>query len=52
MGLQILYITISVCLLLLIRPLMRGVVCWAKILECRKNELSHPLDEVNKRDIL
>lgn len=52
MGLQIFYITLSVCMVLLIRPVMRGVVCWAKILECRKNALCHPVDEVEKNDIL
>ena len=52
MGLQIFFITLSVCMLLLIRPVMRGFACWAKILEFKKNTLSHPVDEVNKHDIL
>ncbi len=52
MGLQIFFITLSVCMLLLIRPVMRGFACWAKILEFKKNALSHPVDEVNKHDIL
>lgn len=52
MGIQIFFITLSVCLIILIRPILRGVVCWAKILECRKNALLHPVDEVQSRDIL
>ncbi len=52
MGVQIFFVTLSVCMLLLLRPLMRGVACWAKILELRKNAISHPVDEVNSRDIL
>lgn len=52
MGVQIFFVTLSVCMVILIRPVMRGFVCWAKIMECRKNELLHPVDEVNSRDIL
>lgn len=52
MGVQIFFFTLSVCMLLLLRPLMRGVTCWAKILELRKNLILHPVDEVNRCDIL